>query len=166
MNPRAKLNHVFFPGSYDEVSPNKLSSLALEKGIGGWRIRLTRTVLFKGITTRGIFTHLSYWQRVSFPIILVHVFWLPNVLTTCFSSNQGHAYTITGLYRIDTPVHGRLHLIRVRNPWGDKNEWSGAWSDNDNDNWYGHVCFKPRDFHQHATFKHVWCFKGVTCRIK
>jgi len=24
---------------------------------------------------------------------------------------------------------GRVCLIRVRNPWGDKNEWKGAWSD-------------------------------------
>ena len=24
---------------------------------------------------------------------------------------------------------GKVSLIRVRNPWGDKNEWRGDWSD-------------------------------------
>lgn len=39
---------------------------------------------------------------------------------------QGHAYTITGLYRIDTKQYGKVHLVRVRNPWGDSNEWKGT----------------------------------------
>ena len=48
---------------------------------------------------------------------------------------QGHAYTITGLYRVDAGGGlGRVALVRVRNPWGDKNEWTGAWSD-DHSNW-------------------------------
>ncbi len=39
---------------------------------------------------------------------------------------QGHAYTITGLYRVDADGGmGRTHLVRVRNPWGDRNEWTG-----------------------------------------
>ena len=44
---------------------------------------------------------------------------------------QGHAYTITGLYRVDVGRgrRNKVHLIRVRNPWGDKNEWTGDWSD-------------------------------------
>ena len=25
----------------------------------------------------------------------------------------------------------RVCLVRVRNPWGDKNEWRGSWSDGD-----------------------------------
>ncbi len=40
---------------------------------------------------------------------------------------QGHAYTITGLYRVNADKIGRVHLIRVRNPWGDKNEWTGKY---------------------------------------
>ena len=28
----------------------------------------------------------------------------------------------------------RTHLLRVRNPWGDRNEWKGEWSDGD-DKW-------------------------------
>ena len=49
---------------------------------------------------------------------------------------QGHAYTITGLYRVGLGGAGasrrhRVCLIRVRNPWGDKNEWRGQWSDGD-----------------------------------
>ena len=43
---------------------------------------------------------------------------------------QGHAYTITGVYRLY--LHDELrHLVRVRNPWGDNNEWKGNWSDHD-----------------------------------
>ena len=53
---------------------------------------------------------------------------------------QGHAYTITGLYRVDIKKENRrnkngenfeegstrkVHLVRVRNPWGDSNEWKG-----------------------------------------
>ena len=38
---------------------------------------------------------------------------------------QGHAYTITGLYRVHTQELGRICLLRIRNPWGDKNEWKG-----------------------------------------
>ncbi|XP_023323290.1 calpain clp-1 [Eurytemora carolleeae] len=44
---------------------------------------------------------------------------------------QGHAYTITGLYRVHAQDLGRICLLRIRNPWGDKNEWKGAWSDGD-----------------------------------
>ena len=48
---------------------------------------------------------------------------------------QGHAYTITGLYRVsldrEAGARHRVSLIRVRNPWGDKNEWRGQWSDGD-----------------------------------
>ena len=43
---------------------------------------------------------------------------------------QGHAYTITGVYRLY--LHEILyHLVRVRNPWGDNNEWKGNWNDKD-----------------------------------
>ena len=47
---------------------------------------------------------------------------------------QGHAYTITGLFRVNTSGAGkreRVSLVRVRNPWGDKNEWRGDWGDGD-----------------------------------
>ena len=27
------------------------------------------------------------------------------------------------------PNDSRIHLIRVRNPWGDKNEWKGKYGD-------------------------------------
>ena len=37
---------------------------------------------------------------------------------------------ITGVYRLH--LHDILyHLVRVRNPWGDNNEWKGSWSDHD-----------------------------------
>ena len=53
---------------------------------------------------------------------------------------QGHAYTITGhhhqhqkdhhrhcpgLFRVKAGELGTVCLVRVRNPWGDKNEWKG-----------------------------------------
>ena len=37
---------------------------------------------------------------------------------------QGHAYTITGVYRLYLR-DVLCHLVRVRNPWGDNNEWKG-----------------------------------------
>ena len=41
---------------------------------------------------------------------------------------KGHAYTIT--YVAKAHVRGQeIELIRVRNPWGNEREWTGAWSD-------------------------------------
>lgn len=41
---------------------------------------------------------------------------------------RGHAYTITKLVRFDH--RGRdTRLVRIRNPWGNEQEWKGAWSD-------------------------------------
>lgn len=48
---------------------------------------------------------------------------LPNGLV------KGHAYSITGVRVIDGP-RGRTPLLRIRNPWGNAQEWNGAWSDN------------------------------------
>jgi len=45
---------------------------------------------------------------------------------------KGHAYSITKVKYVDikTPkVSGKIPLIRLRNPWGNKVEWNGAWSD-------------------------------------
>lgn len=48
---------------------------------------------------------------------------------------KGHAYAVTDVRRVRLG-HGllaffkseKLHMIRMRNPWGEK-EWSGPWSD-------------------------------------
>ena len=37
---------------------------------------------------------------------------------------QGHAYTITGIYRVHVD-NNLCYLVRIRNPWGDNNEWKG-----------------------------------------
>jgi calpain len=37
---------------------------------------------------------------------------------------QGHAYTITGIYRLFVD-NAMFCLVRIRNPWGDNNEWKG-----------------------------------------
>jgi len=38
---------------------------------------------------------------------------------------KGHAYSVTG---VETLGNG-TQLLRVRNPWGNEKEWTGAWSD-------------------------------------
>ncbi|XP_073995003.1 calpain-A-like isoform X9 [Rhodnius prolixus] len=45
---------------------------------------------------------------------------------------KGHAYSITRVQYVDinTPnVSGKIPLLRLRNPWGNEDEWNGAWSD-------------------------------------
>ena len=41
---------------------------------------------------------------------------------------KGHAYTITDIKKLH-----EHKLIRVRNPWGNDREWTGAWSDKSNE---------------------------------
>ena len=37
---------------------------------------------------------------------------------------MGHAYTVTGVRKLND-----FELVRIRNPWGNEQEWNGAWSD-------------------------------------
>jgi len=48
---------------------------------------------------------------------------LPNGLV------KGHAYSITGM-RIVAVGGRKVPLLRIRNPWGNEQEWNGPWSDN------------------------------------
>ncbi|KAK6015500.1 calpain family cysteine protease, partial [Ostertagia ostertagi] len=48
---------------------------------------------------------------------------LPNGLV------KGHAYSITGMRIVNGP-RGQVCLMRIRNPWGNEQEWNGPWSDN------------------------------------
>ncbi|KHJ89557.1 calpain clp-1 family protein [Oesophagostomum dentatum] len=48
---------------------------------------------------------------------------LPNGLV------KGHAYSITGMRIVNGP-YGQTCILRVRNPWGNEQEWNGPWSDN------------------------------------
>ncbi|XGW16958.1 hypothetical protein V3C99_001972, partial [Haemonchus contortus] len=47
---------------------------------------------------------------------------LPNGLV------KGHAYSITGMRIVNGP-YGQVCLMRIRNPWGNEQEWNGPWSD-------------------------------------
>lgn len=42
---------------------------------------------------------------------------------------KGHAYTVTGVQKVRD-----IELLRIRNPWGNEREWTGAWSD-ESDDW-------------------------------
>uniref|UniRef100_A0A915PM08 Calpain catalytic domain-containing protein n=1 Tax=Setaria digitata TaxID=48799 RepID=A0A915PM08_9BILA len=41
---------------------------------------------------------------------------------------KGHAYSITGMRLVETG-RGKIPLLRIRNPWGNEQEWNGDWSD-------------------------------------
>ncbi|TMS38688.1 hypothetical protein L596_005355 [Steinernema carpocapsae] len=53
---------------------------------------------------------------------------LPNGLV------RGHAYSITAVNTVNGP-HGEIALLRIRNPWGNEQEWNGEWSDGSSE-WY------------------------------
>lgn len=42
----------------------------------------------------------------------------------------GHAYGVSRVYELQVPQHGLCRLIKLRNPWGQK-EWQGDWRDDD-----------------------------------
>mgnify|MGYP000926542078 CR=1 FL=1 len=44
-----------------------------------------------------------------------------------------HAYAVISVFDIESKEHGRLQLLKLRNPWGHK-EWMGDWSDK-SDKW-------------------------------
>uniref|UniRef100_A0A0N5AGU3 Calpain catalytic domain-containing protein n=1 Tax=Syphacia muris TaxID=451379 RepID=A0A0N5AGU3_9BILA len=60
----------------------------------------------------------------------------PYVLEARLSNGlvRGHAYSITGMRMVNGP-RGQTPLLRIRNPWGNQQEWNGAWSDNSRE-WY------------------------------
>ncbi|CAH8434169.1 unnamed protein product [Heterobilharzia americana] len=42
----------------------------------------------------------------------------------------GHAYSVTDIRQVNTSSGFQsVHLVRLRNPWGNDREWSGPWSD-------------------------------------
>jgi len=42
----------------------------------------------------------------------------------------GHAYGVSRVYELEVGSHGTCRLIKLRNPWGQK-EWQGDWRDDD-----------------------------------
>jgi len=47
---------------------------------------------------------------------------------------QGHAYTVLSWHKVNDKYGAETKLVRMRNPWG-KGEWTGPWSDHDEENW-------------------------------
>ncbi|GMT24480.1 hypothetical protein PFISCL1PPCAC_15777 [Pristionchus fissidentatus] len=43
---------------------------------------------------------------------------------------RGHAYSITALHTVKSG-RGDQVMLRIRNPWGNADEWNGAWADGD-----------------------------------
>lgn len=41
---------------------------------------------------------------------------------------KGHAYSITDAVRVKVQGGKEVKLLRIRNPWGEK-EWNGDWGD-------------------------------------
>ncbi|XP_049788597.1 calpain-9-like [Schistocerca nitens] len=44
---------------------------------------------------------------------------------------RGHAYTVREVRQVRQAGRRPLRMVRVRNPWADHREWTGAWSDGD-----------------------------------
>ncbi|XP_049763446.1 calpain-9-like [Schistocerca cancellata] len=44
---------------------------------------------------------------------------------------RGHAYTVREVRHVRQAGRRPLRMVRVRNPWADHREWTGAWSDGD-----------------------------------
>eukprot|EP00118_Oscarella_pearsei_P028840 m.3059 g.3059 ORF g.3059 m.3059 type:complete len:660 (+) comp9038_c0_seq1:64-2043(+) len=42
---------------------------------------------------------------------------------------MGHAYSVTDIKQVRLENGKEAQLIRIRNPWGNEREWTGAWSD-------------------------------------
>jgi calpain, invertebrate len=42
---------------------------------------------------------------------------------------NNHAYSITCIKQVELKDHGKVQMIRLRNPWGTEAEWKGPWSD-------------------------------------
>ncbi|XP_070491488.1 calpain-B-like [Chironomus tepperi] len=56
-----------------------------------------------------------------------------NEIRTSDQLVRGHAFSITGVKRFGSGKFGNteeIRLLRLRNPWGTKCEWTGEWSDN------------------------------------
>lgn len=42
---------------------------------------------------------------------------------------SGHQYSITNVVEVTIDTWDNVRLVRIRNPWGNDREWTGAWSD-------------------------------------
>eukprot|EP00966_Prymnesium_polylepis_P267568 6181297-Prymnesium_polylepis.1 len=42
---------------------------------------------------------------------------------------EGHAYSLIACEEVPLKGGGSVRLVELRNPWGNQQEWSGAWSD-------------------------------------
>ncbi|KAI6244122.1 Calpain family cysteine protease [Aphelenchoides fujianensis] len=58
--------------------------------------------------------------------LIVRGFEMASMFGCSLEADPNH---ITGVRVVDGP-RGRTPLLRIRNPWGNEQEWNGAWSDN------------------------------------
>jgi len=105
-----------------------------EQGLVDLTGGVAETIDFESDDFKKMINNGSFWEKI--------VYCVRNKCLLAASSNghddtednefgivQGHAYGVLDIQEIDG-----VRLIQLRNPWGKK-EWTGAWSDFDEENW-------------------------------
>jgi len=114
-------------GSYESLKGGQTSE-AMEDFTGG----VTET--FNTAKPRAKFYSLLVKAQERQSLMCCSIEAKPNEIEAKLNNGliKGHAYTITSVQKAH--VKGQeVELIRIRNPWGNEREWTGAWSDGSNE---------------------------------